>query len=127
MKITILFLTSILMLGFYSTPDIAQVQPEPIPKEQIEKAKALIKSVSADDLAAVDTAAKYKLFCTNCHGSKGDLKLGGATDLSQSEVSLEGSIAQIYYGRGFMMGFKGMISDAEIVALAKYVEAEFRK
>ena len=74
------------------------------------------------DVAAVDSKAKYKMFCTNCHGPEGDLNFGGAADLTQSVASLEESVAQIYFGRGFMMGFTGMLNDVEVVALAKYVE-----
>lgn len=95
---------------------------KPIPANQLKKAKALIASVSEADIAAVDAKKKYKLLCAACHGFKGDLNVNGAKDLTISTVSLEESVAQVYHGRGLMTPFKGIMKDAEIIAVAKYIE-----
>ena len=101
--------------------------PEPIPKEQIDKAKEIIKAVSKKEVAAVDAKQKYKMFCAACHGFKGNSKVNGAKDLTKSKLPLEESVAQVYHGRGLMTPFKGVMEDAEIVAVAKYIEKELRK
>jgi len=100
-------------------------QTDPVPPEQLKKAKELIASISAKDLAAIDGKKKFKLFCTACHGTNGKLKINGAKDLTKSKISLEESVAQVYFGKGMMTPFKGVLKDAEIVAVAKYIE-EFR-
>lgn len=95
---------------------------EPTPPEHIEKAKEIIASVDADLVAAVNAKTKFKTFCAICHGFKGDLKVNGAKNLRKSKISLEESVAQIYFGKGLMTPFKGILKDKEIVAVAKYVE-----
>ena len=38
----------------------------------------------------------------------------------------EEEVAQVYFGKGLMTPFKGIMTDAEIVAVAKYIEKTFR-
>ncbi len=104
-------------------------EPEviPIPPEELKKAEEIIAGVSEDDIAAVDAKAKYKMLCAACHGFTGDLNVNGAKDLSASTLSLKESVAQVYHGRGLMTPFKGILKDAEIVAVAQYIEKELRK
>jgi len=90
--------------------------------EQIAKAKEIIKAVSAKDIDAVDAKKKFKMACASCHGFKGNLNINGAKDLTLTEVSLEDAVAQVYFGKGLMTPFKGILSDAEIVAVSKYIE-----
>ncbi len=97
-----------------------------VPPEQLAKAKQIIASVSAKDIAAVDAQQKYKLVCSACHGFTGNLNVNGAKDLTKSTLPLAESVAQVYHGKGLMTPFKGLLSDAEIVAVSKYIEAEFR-
>ncbi len=104
-----------------------EVPTDPIPPEQIEKAKAIIAAVSEEEIAAVDAKKKFKMLCAACHGFKGNLKVNGAKDLTKSKISLEESVAQVYHGRGLMTPFKGLMSDAEIVAVAQYIKKELRK
>ncbi len=99
----------------------------PIPPEEIKKAKEIIAGVSAEDIGAVDAKKKFKMFCAACHGFTGDLNVNGAKDLTQSKLSLVESVAQVYHGRGLMTPFKGILSDAEIVAVAQYIEQNLRK
>ena len=90
--------------------------------EQLAKAKELIASVDPATVSGVDGKKKYKLFCTTCHGFKGDMNINGAKDLSVSKISLEEAVAQIYHGKGLMTPFKGLLKDEEIIAVAKYIE-----
>ena len=97
-------------------------QTDPIPPEQLKKAKEIIASISKDDLAAIDGKKKFKIFCTACHGTNGKMKINGAKDLTKSKTTLEERVAQVYFGKGLMTPFKGVLKDAEIVAVANYIE-----
>lgn len=98
-----------------------------VPPEEIAKAKEIIAAVSSDEISGVDAEGKYKAFCAACHGFDGKLKVNGAKDLSKSTLPLEESVAQVYHGRGLMTPFKGIMKDAEIVAVAQYIEKNLRK
>ena len=97
-------------------------QVEPIPKEQLDKAKSIIEAADADAVAAVDAKKKYKTYCAACHGFTGDLNVNGAKDLTASKINLVESVAQVYFGKGLMTPFKGLMKDEELVAVAKYIE-----
>ncbi len=90
--------------------------------EHYKEAVKLLKSVSDKDVADVDAAKKFKIHCAACHGIKGNMVINGSKDLSISKLPLEESVAQVYFGKGLMTPFKGVMSDAEIVAVAKYIE-----
>jgi len=107
------------------TSDMKPAEPT-VPPEQLAKAKEIIASVSAKDIAAVDAKQKYKLVCSACHGFTGNLNVNGAKDLTKSTLPLAESVAQVYHGKGLMTPFKGLLSDAEIVAVSKYIEEELR-
>jgi len=94
----------------------------PTPPEHLEKADEIIAAVSDDDIAAVDAKKKFKNICAICHGTKGNMKINGAKDLTKSDISLTESVAQVYHGKGIMQAYKGILTDAEIVAVAKYSE-----
>lgn len=90
--------------------------------EQLKKSRVLL---SETDQAAIDEVEGIKLFklhCSICHGFKGDMKINGAKDLTISKIPLEESVAQIYHGKGLMQPYKGILSDAEIIAVARYSE-----
>lgn len=97
-----------------------------VPPEQLVQAKEIIDALSKDDIAAVDAKQLFKVSCASCHGTTGNLKANGATDLTKSISSLEDNVAQIYFGKGLMLPYKSILSEAEIVALAGFVEG-FRK
>ncbi|MFT6320903.1 MAG: mono/diheme cytochrome c family protein [Granulosicoccus sp.] len=107
--------------------EAAAEQTTPIPPEQIKKAKEIIAAVTDANLGAIDGKKKYKLFCTPCHGMNGKMAINGAKDLTKVKTSLEENVAQIYHGKGMMTPFKGVLKDAEIVAVANYVRNELRK
>lgn len=94
----------------------------PTPPEHLEKAKEIIAAVSDSDMEGIDAKKKFKNLCAICHGTKGNMKINGAKDLTKSNISLIESVAQVYHGKGLMTPYKGILSDAEIVAVAKYTE-----
>ena len=57
----------------------------------------------------------------------GKMAINGAKDLTKVKTSLEENVAQIYYGKGLMTPFKGVLKDGEIVAVANYVRNVLRK
>lgn len=105
-----------------------EVDPDyvPTPPEHLEKAREIIAAVDKSEVKAVDAKKKFKNLCAICHGTKGNMEINGAKNLSKSKVSLEEAVAQVYHGKGLMTPFKGILSDVEIVAVSRYIE-EFRK
>lgn len=108
------------------TTDAAPVS-EPLPPEQIDKAKAILASVSNSDVEGVDGEKQFRVYCAACHGYDGKLAVNQAKDLSKSVISMEESVAQIYHGKGLMTPFKGVLKDHEIVAVAQYIREELRE
>ena len=68
----------------------------------------------------VSGANVYTKYCTSCHGSDGKLQLNGAFDLSVSALSLDERVAVIANGRKLMTSYSGILSAAEIEAVAQY-------
>lgn len=102
-------------------------QSEPVPKEQLDKAKKILKKVKDGEVAEVNAKKLFKIHCAVCHGFTGNMMINGAKDLTKSKISIEEAVAQVYFGKGLMTPYKGVLKDAEIVAVSKYVESEFRK
>ncbi len=102
----------------------AEAEPpsDPIPPEQLAKAKEIIAGVSDADLGGVNDEKVFKTYCASCHGFDGKLGVNGAKDLTKTTTTLEARVAQIYHGKGLMTPFKGVIKDPEIVAVAHYLE-----
>ena len=98
-----------------------------VPPEQLKKAKEILAAATAHQISGVDAKGKYKMFCAACHGFDGALGVNGAKDLSASKLAIEESVAQVYFGKGLMTPFKGLLKDHEIVAVSKYIETELRK
>ncbi|NQX90617.1 MAG: cytochrome c, partial [Flavobacteriales bacterium] len=69
-----------------------------------------------------DVSALYDQKCGICHGRDGKLMVGGAPDLTKSSLSLAERITLITNGKGTMPPQKDILSQEQIVALAKYVE-----
>jgi len=89
---------------------------------QIAKAEDLIGAYSEEVLAGIDAQKLFKINCALCHGFKGDANINGAKDLTKSKVSMAESVAQVYFGKGLMNAYQGVLKDAEIVAVCKYAE-----
>lgn len=62
----------------------------------------------------------YRVYCVNCHGADGSLSTNGAIDLTRSRLPMEGRIDIIKNGRVTMMGFDGVLTDAQIDSVASY-------
>jgi len=89
-------------------------------KKQLAQAQKLIDEHK--DLASIDAKKVFKSSCAICHGFKGNMMINGAKDLTKSKISLKESVAQVYFGKGLMTPFKGVLKDEEIVAVSQYVE-----
>ena len=88
--------------------------------------KSESKEASASSTAAASTSNRkgklvYKQYCVICHGADGKLAVSGATDLSQSTISLEERITQITNGKGLMTPYKGILSEEQIASVAEYI------
>lgn len=64
----------------------------------------------------------YTATCTACHGEDGKKGLANASDLSLSTLEQEELEKIIANGRNTMAGFKSMLSEAEIEAVATYIK-----
>lgn len=76
---------------------------------------------SADSGAAELSGEKiYKKHCAICHGENGRKGFADAKILPESQLSLEERILLITNGRNTMMPYRGVLSEKEIEAVAKY-------
>jgi uncharacterized membrane protein SirB2 len=64
----------------------------------------------------------YMTYCSRCHGADGMAGLSGASNLVLSELDYNNIVNIVREGKGEMTPFKDILSDAEISAVAKYVE-----
>lgn len=73
-------------------------------------------------VSEADAKRLYQMKCAICHGVDGKLMIGGSPDLSISTKTIEERIALITYGKTTMPPQKDILTTAEIVALALYVD-----
>lgn len=71
---------------------------------------------------ATDVAALYVSKCAVCHGNDGKAGIGGAFDLSTSTLDQAAAAAVIANGRKAMRAYKDELSQADIDALAAYLQ-----
>ena len=90
--------------------------------EQMAQAEKMLSKTKKKAIKAVDAENIFKKNCQSCHGRKGGLGLAGAANLKKSVYSLEERIAMVYYGRKTMQAYSPALSDAEIIAVATYLE-----
>jgi mono/diheme cytochrome c family protein len=64
--------------------------------------------------------AIFKKHCVNCHGVDGRMGLNGAKPIPESSLSLEDRIKHISNGKGAMQPYKGVLTEAQIKAVAEY-------
>lgn len=62
----------------------------------------------------------YKQYCVTCHGLYGDMGATGAFNLQETTLTLEERIEVITNGRNTMTGFKTLLSEEKIKAVAEY-------
>jgi mono/diheme cytochrome c family protein len=70
--------------------------------------------------AVADGATIFKKYCILCHGADGKLGLNGAKDLTISPLTKAERMVLIANGKNAMTPFKGILSEAEIEAVADY-------
>ena len=73
-----------------------------------------------DKKEVVSGFSVFKKHCVNCHGNDGRMGLNGAKPLPDSKMTLEERITHINNGKGAMQPYKGVLSPAEIKAVAEY-------
>ena len=77
---------------------------------------------NADKPSTVASGAEiYKTKCAMCHGSDGNLGIGGAKKLTESQLALADVKTQILKGKGTMPPFEAQLSAEEIDAVADFV------
>ena len=78
------------------------------------------ESAGASGDSAYDGKAIFTTRCVLCHGEDGRREVNGAKDLTKSVMPLNDRIALIRNGKNLMTSFSGILSDAEVQAVAKY-------
>jgi len=75
------------------------------------------------DISSTDNkgAEIYKTKCAMCHGSDGNLGIGGAKKLTESQLDLASLKTQIRKGKGTMPPFEAQLSAEEIDSVADFV------
>lgn len=100
----------------------AEEPAEAIDPTYLKKATALIENTNPVDIKHADAAKLFRNYCATCHGLRGNMEVNGSKDLTKTNTSIEERVAQIYFGKGLMTPFKGLLDDAEIIAVAKYLD-----
>ena len=78
-------------------------------------------TVTADAATPASEGNKiYKQYCVTCHGLYGDMGATGAFNLQETQLTLEERIEVITNGRNTMTGFKTLLSEEKIKAVAEY-------
>jgi mono/diheme cytochrome c family protein len=77
-------------------------------------------SVAAETPKKPDGEKLYKQQCVLCHGLYGDMGASGAFNLTTSELSVDERINVITNGRNAMPGFKAILNEEKIKAVAEY-------
>lgn len=77
-------------------------------------------SESTPSGAPVDAQAVYIKRCATCHGSEGNLEMGGARKIVDCKLSKQEIKNQILYGKGKMPPFQEILTGAEVDALTDY-------
>lgn len=84
-----------------------------------------IKPPGSDQVVGYDTLKLGKEFfgekCAVCHGDNGRLGAGGAKSLPDTKLSIPEIEQQIQQGKKAMPSFKRILTEEQILALAKYV------
>jgi cytochrome c6 len=62
----------------------------------------------------------YRQQCVLCHGTDGKMGLNDAGDITESRATLDERILLITNGRGLMMPYRKILTEAEIHSVALY-------
>lgn len=69
-----------------------------------------------------DGAAVYSATCLMCHGEDGDKGMAGAKHLSVSVLTDEEATTIVHDGKGAMMAYGTILSEAEIKNVVDYIK-----
>lgn len=69
---------------------------------------------------AINPQELYSKKCASCHGEQGDLTMGGAKKIKETQLTKEQIALQISEGKGSMPRFGDRLSKEEIDALSVY-------
>jgi cytochrome c6 len=75
---------------------------------------------SKSEPSYISGAALYQTHCAICHGENGRKGFADARVLPDSKLTLEQRIHLITNGRGTMMPYRGVLTEEEIKAVARY-------
>jgi len=101
---------SIIFLSFLIVIVSCQETPQEKPNSNVDKPSTVASG-----------AEIYKTKCAMCHGSDGNLGIGGAKKLSESQLAISDVKTQILKGKGTMPPFEAQLSAEEIDAVADFV------
>ena len=75
-------------------------------------------------IGEIDGQKIYQKYCTVCHGSKGDLGVSDAADLTVSVKTRDEKIYIVTNGSesGKMTSYKGILAEREVEAIVDYIE-----
>jgi cytochrome c6 len=82
--------------------------------------KKEVSDAQKNKISLPDGLTVFRQNCVNCHGNNGKLGLNGAKDLTICQLSAPERILVITNGRNLMTPWKGILSEAEISAVAEY-------
>lgn len=104
--------------GSVATPTGAGADAASPPADPV----AVAAAASEPAEAGVAGKALYAQYCTPCHGADGRKGLGGAYDLTKSNLNATGRVYQITNGSlsKKMPAFKGQLTEQQIQAVADY-------
>ena len=74
------------------------------------------------EVSETQARSLYIRKCSLCHGDDGKLMASKSPDLSVSTLTLAERVALITYGKGTMPAQKGTLNEAEITAVARYID-----
>ncbi len=133
MKFIKILLVTLFFAGFYAcnngneakkTNSVSNGEAEKsvMPASQLAEAERIIIESDQSKIEPIDAETLFKGYCGICHGQKGNMSINGSKVLTETNTTLAERVAQIYFGKGTMTPFKGVLEDDQIVAVAKYID-----
>lgn len=110
-------LSLIMIIAAYG---LAEMNKKKIDKQTVDASVANTEDANYDVIKHGESV--YTAYCQNCHGKGGTNGAVGA-DLTTSVADEATKLQQIKNGAGSMPGFKDVLNEQEIIAVATYVES----
>jgi len=99
---------------------LAEMNKKKIDKQTVDVAVSNTNDANYDVIKHGESV--YTAYCQNCHG-KGGTNGAVGSDLTTTQADEATKLAQIKNGAGSMPGFKDVLNEQEIIAVATYVES----